>query len=476
LQIRPGLHNHDLWFSGYFLHSCNPNIRLDMEAMKVFAVRDIAANDWLYMDYSDTEDELFCCFPCQCGAATCRGFITGRQQQGRPNDDAACPHMDGSDATGSSGNVSPMLVDSIASGEMQSVTKEASVPAVQATGRWWARADLCYQGANLTFACQDVGSLARQHGTPSFFYNGQRIVDNVQRLKGALAEAGFAQRSRVLYAMKANRFAPLLTFLRTTKVLGGIDCCSPNEVEHAIACGFRAEDISFTNTSLSRRDLERLSAIDGLMMNCDSLHSIRRWGELGRGREIGIRINPALGTGRADNNKLQYCGVTISKFGIYKEQLAEAIALAAEYDLTITRVHFHTGCGLVLRSALHVRPILARRLTCLPRIFFPATSLPKTLVKIAADSPRTPACTHMLYLTILAFFSAEPRAGISHRSSRRGMQSCRNASPSLTRLTRLRPSTWGAALASRTYLVTCIYTLPPGLSKQPGYRDALAHR
>lgn len=345
LQIRPGLHNHDLWFSGYFLHSCNPNIRLDMEAMKVFAVRDIAANDWLYMDYSDTEDELFCCFPCQCGAATCRGFITGRQQQGRPNDDAACPHMDGTDATGSSGNVSPMLVDSIASGEMQSVTKEASVPAVQATGRWWARADLCYQGANLTFAGQDVGSLARQHGTPSFFYNGQRIVDNVQRLKGALAEAGFAQRSRVLYAMKANRFAPLLTFLRTTKVLGGIDCCSPNEVEHAIACGFRAEDISFTNTSLSRRDLERLSAIDGLMMNCDSLHSIRRWGELGRGREIGIRINPALGTGRADNNKLQYCGVTISKFGIYKEQLAEAIALAAEYDLTITRVHFHTGCG-----------------------------------------------------------------------------------------------------------------------------------
>ncbi len=127
--------------------------------------------------------------------------------------------------------------------------------------------------------------------------------------------------------------------------LVGIDACSPNEVEHAIACGFSGEDISFTATSLSNRDLERLSRIKGLSMNCDSISTIRRWGELGPGRNIGIRVNPALGISRAQNEKLQYSGVNTTKFGIYREQFAEAVAMAKDFDLTIKKIHFHTGCG-----------------------------------------------------------------------------------------------------------------------------------
>jgi len=302
LQIREGLHLHDPWFSGYFLHSCDPNIHLDMEKLEVRCVREIKPNDWLFMDYAQTEDELFACFPCSCGATSCRKVITGRKQAGA---DVA----------------SSML--------------------------WWRRADLYYEDSQLQFAGKEVNALAEQHGTPSFFYNGRRVVENAQRIRDALDAAGLEGRHSLLYAMKANRFAPLLTFLKCSGAVTGLDVCSPNEVEAAMGCGWSAKELSFTSTSLSRKDMARLTAIKGLNINLDSISALRRWGELGRDRDVGIRINPAAGVSREDNDLLQYAGPKTTKFGIYKEQLAEALEVAAEFGLRITRIHFHTGCGFL---------------------------------------------------------------------------------------------------------------------------------
>ena len=80
LQIEPGLHLFDTHFAGYFLHSCAPNVHLDMQNMRVTAVRDIKPGDYILMDYAQTEDVLYKQFPCSCGAANCRGWITGRKQ------------------------------------------------------------------------------------------------------------------------------------------------------------------------------------------------------------------------------------------------------------------------------------------------------------------------------------------------------------------------------------------------------------
>lgn len=209
---------------------------------------------------------------------------------------------------------------------------------------WWQRDGLCYRDEYLIFAGQPVQKLARQFGTPSFVYSGARVEANLRRVRHALDAAGLAGRSSIFYAMKANRFAPLLRFIRQTG-LCGIDACSPNEVRHAIDSGFSASDISFTATSLSDADFTELASYDGLFMDCDSLHAIRRWGELKPGSEIGIRINPAVGISRACNDKLQYAGCNTSKFGIYWEQFEQALELAKDYKLTVSKIHFHTGCG-----------------------------------------------------------------------------------------------------------------------------------
>ena len=210
------------------------------------------------------------------------------------------------------------------------------------TAEWWARDDLRYDDGRLIFAGADVDDLARQHDRPLFVYNAARIRANLARLRGALATTGCEH--RLYYAMKCNRFVPLLRMLAGTGEVG-IDICSPNELDLALSCGFEAKDISFTGTGVADRDLDRLLAHPTLHINADSLSQLRRIGERTPGRAIGIRVNPGYGTGYGDSARLTYAGARTTKFGIYREQWAEALALAARYRLTITTIHFHVGCG-----------------------------------------------------------------------------------------------------------------------------------
>ncbi len=77
LQMGPDKHLLDLYFTGYLLHSCSPNISVDMQNMRITALEDIEADTFLYMDYAETEEILFKQFPCSCGSDSCRGWITG---------------------------------------------------------------------------------------------------------------------------------------------------------------------------------------------------------------------------------------------------------------------------------------------------------------------------------------------------------------------------------------------------------------
>ncbi|MFT4886872.1 MAG: diaminopimelate decarboxylase [Pseudohongiellaceae bacterium] len=188
--------------------------------------------------------------------------------------------------------------------------------------------------------------LVNEYDTPTFFYSGQRIIDNIQRLRAALDASELQSRYTILYAMKANRFRPLLQLLQKDGRVG-IDACSPNEVAHALKCGFQPTQISFTAGSLSQKDVARLAEFDGIFMDCDSIHAIRTWGEVRPGGDIGIRINPGMGVNREDNDRLQYAGDVTTKFGIYKEQFLEALECAAQFNLKVTKIHFHTGCGFL---------------------------------------------------------------------------------------------------------------------------------
>lgn len=213
---------------------------------------------------------------------------------------------------------------------------------------WWERDGLGYDdNGRLLLRGRDVGKLVAEcaAGQPLYLYDSVRVEQNIARLKSALWNAGL--RHRILYAMKSNRFMPLLSMMKS-RGLCGIDACSPKEILHARQCGFQADEISFTATSLSNDDLRAIGRHKGMIINCDSISSIRRLGALGCCEHIGIRINPGTGLGYTDNDRLRYAGEEKpTKFGIYLSEFTEALAVAKEAGLEVNGLHFHAGCGFL---------------------------------------------------------------------------------------------------------------------------------
>ncbi|WP_095144275.1 MULTISPECIES: diaminopimelate decarboxylase [unclassified Pseudomonas] len=207
---------------------------------------------------------------------------------------------------------------------------------------WWQRESLAYRNGRLNFCQRDVADLATAFKEPLFLYEAQRPAQKLQSLERALQRRAIPY--RLYYAMKANRFPPLLCHLRESGEYG-LDVCSPEELYAALACGYRPEQISYTAHGMAQSDARLLAAFPQVAVNCDTMSALRCLGRLGRGREIGLRINPGIGIGYADSEKLSYAGQRTTKFGIYQEQFDEALALAHEYGLKVIRLHCHAGCG-----------------------------------------------------------------------------------------------------------------------------------
>ncbi len=221
------------------------------------------------------------------------------------------------------------------------------------TSFWWQRDDLRYHEGHLFLGSHNLFQFAQQVGTPAFVYHGARIQANLGRLHAALTEQGL--NFQIYYAMKANRFVPILTYL---KMLGlcGADVSSPGELDLALQAGFRAHEISHTGTSVSDEDLDYLQLQPDVWINCDSLSVIKRLGERCPGRSIGLRLNPQIGLGY--NPNLHYAGAHVTKVGIYQEQFHDALTLAHRYGLTVKTLHLHAGSGYLTDQLENLDKIL----------------------------------------------------------------------------------------------------------------------
>jgi diaminopimelate decarboxylase len=147
-------------------------------------------------------------------------------------------------------------------------------------------------------------------------------------------------------ALKAQREPEVLTFVRDLGYVG-IDACSPREVRLALDHGWTPEEISFTGTNLSERDLDAVVQT-GVHVNVDLLSQLDRYGRRAPGSAVGIRVNPRTGAASRPGLADLYTGRhRPSKFGILQEQLDEAIQIARKHDLTLDTVHLHVGRGML---------------------------------------------------------------------------------------------------------------------------------
>ena len=229
------------------------------------------------------------------------------------------------------------------------------------TTTWWARPGLEVRDGRLAIAGRDAEAIAREHGTPVYVYDLVRVEEQVRALQEALAGAGL--RSRVRFALKAQREPGFLRFLRDLGSPGtvesvGIDVCSPGELRWALDHGWEASEISYTGTNLSERDLDVILDA-GVHLNVDLLSQLDRVGRRAPGSRVGIRVNPRIGAAYPGGGQ-SYAGDRPTKFGIYPERLDDAIAIVRRHGLIVDTVHVHAGY-LFLSDALgQVRETMRR--------------------------------------------------------------------------------------------------------------------
>ncbi|HET8784289.1 MAG TPA: hypothetical protein VFM38_01540 [Candidatus Limnocylindrales bacterium] len=222
---------------------------------------------------------------------------------------------------------------------------ERAAPLTTVAAPWWLRPGLDVVDGRLAIAGHDAETLAREHGTPLFAYDLARFGENARAFQAAFSRTGVPFRLR--FALKANPYPEVLAVFRglgapESQESVGIDACSPGEVLRALECGWRPEEISYTGTNVSERDLDVLLA-HGIHLNLDAISQIERYGRRAPGTRIGIRIDPGSGAGYTEH--LEYSGTRPTKFGIDLDRFDAALAVAARHDLSIDTIHFHAGSG-----------------------------------------------------------------------------------------------------------------------------------
>lgn len=177
-------------------------------------------------------------------------------------------------------------------------------------------------------------NLVEKFGTPTFVYDATTIRQRIAELSAF---------DFVRYAQKACSNLSILELMRSEGVL--VDAVSANEVRRAQAAGYAVAGdpppIVYTADIFDRESLD-LCVAEKLHVNCGSMDMIEQFGTRSPGVEITLRINPGFGHGHSQKTNT---GGKQAKHGIWHTQIAECVALAKKYQLTVTGLHVHIGSG-----------------------------------------------------------------------------------------------------------------------------------
>jgi diaminopimelate decarboxylase len=176
--------------------------------------------------------------------------------------------------------------------------------------------------------------LAETYGTPVYVYDGEKIIEQIRKLKTAFSGLNF----KIMYAAKALTNLSILKLIKKENC--GIDVVSIQELRLAILAGYPLRDIMFTPNNTPFAEIEQ--AVDiGVQINLDNLPFLENFGKrYGNTIPVCIRINPHIDAG--GNEKIK-TGHAESKFGISYLQKNEILNIVRKYNLYVNGLHFHTG-------------------------------------------------------------------------------------------------------------------------------------
>lgn len=188
-----------------------------------------------------------------------------------------------------------------------------------------------------------IKALAKQYGTPFYFYDKAVMTENYYHLKDSIFPG-----AELFYSMKAN---PALGVCQVYCNLGsGIETASAGELYAALEAGFDPKHILFTSPGKTKHEIEFALRRQIRLINIESLaeaHLINEVaGSLGITADIGVRINPAA---VYSNAKIKMSGVA-SQFGIEEADINDAFfcELRALRNLSLQGIQVYMGTQMLL--------------------------------------------------------------------------------------------------------------------------------
>jgi diaminopimelate decarboxylase len=170
-------------------------------------------------------------------------------------------------------------------------------------------------------------------------------------------------RFRVNYSAKANTNLELLKIICQEGL--DVDAMSPGEMYLEMQAGFTPDRIMFIGNNVSVEEMKY--AVDrGIRVSVDSLAQLAMLGEINRGGEVCVRVNPGIGAG---HHEKVITGGKKAKFGISLEDLPNAIAMAESFDMSITGLNQHIGsCFLESEDYLKACSVLLQVAESVPTV------------------------------------------------------------------------------------------------------------
>ena len=211
----------------------------------------------------------------------------------------------------------------------------------------------------LVIGGKPVSHWAEQAGrTPLFVYSQTRIKQRFADLRDAMPD-----RLKINYAIKANSFAPLLSFV--SNLADGLDIASGGELEMVRATGFDLSRVSFAGPG--KRDVELEAAITaGVTLNLESEaeagRAIAIAERLGRTPSLAVRVNPDFEL-KGSGMKM---GGGAKPFGIDAERVPALIGKIVDAGCNFRGLHIFTGSQAL--SAEAVIDMQAKVLDCADRL------------------------------------------------------------------------------------------------------------
>jgi diaminopimelate decarboxylase len=189
----------------------------------------------------------------------------------------------------------------------------------------------------------DLSLVALGSGTPTYVYSFERIAQNLDLLRDS-----FLGHIHIHYAIKTNSNRELLKRLKNNNV--GIDAVSGGEIQRALECGFKGQDIIFSGVAKSVDEISLSLEINIKTFNVESPQELERIGELARKlhkrANISFRINPNVSP---KTHPYITTGFKENKFGMDRRMLPQLLEILKKYkdSLALTGLDFHIGSQLL---------------------------------------------------------------------------------------------------------------------------------